>query len=105
VVGTALVWAPVVVYYVLTGAVWKGIILLVVFIGVVGTVDNLVKPVLIRRGTEIDTLWIFLSVLGGIGVFGFLGLFLGPFLVTILLVLVEIYKVEFRDELGGNRPS
>ena len=105
VVGTALVWAPVVVYYVLTGAVWKGIILLVVFVGVVGTVDNLVKPVLIRRGTEIDTFWIFLSVLGGIGVFGFLGLFLGPFLVTLCLVLVEIYKVEFRDELGGNAAS
>jgi predicted PurR-regulated permease PerM len=102
VVGTALVWAPLVVYYLLTGAVWKGIILLVVFVGVVGTVDNVVKPIFIRRGTEIGTLWIFLSVLGGIGVFGFLGLFLGPFLVTLLLVLVEIYKVEFRDELGGN---
>jgi len=102
VVGTALVWAPLVGYYILTGAVVKGIILLVVFAGVVGTVDNVVKPIFIRRGTEIGTLWVFLSVLGGIGVFGFLGLFLGPFLVTLLLVLVEIYKVEFRPELGGN---
>ena len=105
VVGTALVWAPLVLYYFLMGAVWKGIILLVVFVGVAGTVDNVVKPIFIRRGTGIDTLWIFLSVLGGIGVFGFLGLFLGPFLVTLLLVLVEIYKVEFRDELGGNTAS
>jgi predicted PurR-regulated permease PerM len=105
VVGTALVWAPLVVYYLLTGAVWKGIILLVVFIVVVGTVDNVVKPIFIKRGTEIDTLWVFLSVLGGIGVFGFLGLFLGPFLVTLLLVLVEIYKVEFRDELRANIAS
>jgi predicted PurR-regulated permease PerM len=102
VVGTALVWAPLVVYYLLTGAVVKGIILLTVFVVVVGTVDNVVKPIVIRRGTQIDTLWIFLSVLGGVGVFGFLGLFLGPFLVTLLLVLVEIYKVEFRHELGGN---
>jgi predicted PurR-regulated permease PerM len=105
VVGTALVWAPLAVYYLLTGAVWKGIILLVVFVGVVGTVDNVVKPIFIRRGAEIDTLWIFLSVLGGIGVFGFLGLFLAPFLLTLLLVLVEIYKVEFRDELRGNLAS
>jgi predicted PurR-regulated permease PerM len=102
VVGTALVWAPVVVYYILTGAVWKGTILLAIFVVEVATVDNVVKPIFIRRGAEINTLWIFLSVLGGIGVFGFLGLFLGPFLVTLLLVLVEIYKVEFRDELGGN---
>jgi predicted PurR-regulated permease PerM len=105
VVGTALVWAPLVVYYILRGAVWRGIILLAIFVVVVGTVDNVVKPVFIRRGAEIDTLWIFLSVLGGIGVFGFLGLFLGPFLVTICLVLVEIYKVEFRDELRGNAAS
>ena len=105
VAGTALVWAPLVVYYILTGAVWKGIILLVIFVVVVGTVDNLVKPIFIRRGAQIDTLWIFLSVLGGIGVFGFLGLFLGPFLVTLCLVLIEIYKVEFRDELRGNPAS
>jgi predicted PurR-regulated permease PerM len=105
VVGTALVWAPLVVYYLLTGAVWKGIILLAICVVAVATVDNVVKPIFIRRGAEIDTLWIFLSVLGGIGVFGFLGLFLGPFLVTLLLVLVEIYKVEFRDELRGNAAS
>jgi len=100
VVGTALVWGPVVVYCLLTGAVWKGIGLLVVFGGVVGSVDNILKPILIRRGTEINTLLIFLSVLGGVAVFGFLGFVLGPFLVTILFVLIEIYKVEFRHELG-----
>jgi predicted PurR-regulated permease PerM len=105
VVGTALVWGPVVIYYVLTGSVGKAIILLVIFAAVAGVVDNFVKPSLIRRGTEIDTLWIFLSVIGGIGVFGFLGLFLGPFLVTLLLVLLEIYKVEFREELSGNMTS
>ena len=105
VVGTALVGAPLVVYCVLTGAVWKGIILLAICIVEMATVDNLVKPIFMRRGAEIDTLWIFLSVLGGIGVFGFLGLFLGPFLVTLLLVLVETYKVEFRDELRGNEAS
>jgi len=102
VVGTGLVWVPLVVYFILKGSVLKGILLLVAFVGVVVTVDNVVKPILIRRGTELDSLWILLSFLGGIGVFGFLGLFLGPFLVTLLLVLIEIYKVEFRQELAGN---
>jgi predicted PurR-regulated permease PerM len=104
-VGTGLVWVPLVVYFVLKGSVLKGILLLVAFAGVALIVDNVVKPMLIRRGTEVDSLWILLSILGGIGVFGFLGLFLGPFLVTLLLVLVEIYKVEFRQELGGNITS
>ena len=100
VVGTALVWGPVVVYYLLTGSLVKGLGLLVVCGGAVGSIDNLVKPLLIRRGSEIHTLWLFFGVLGGIGVFGFLGMILGPLLITVLFTLMEIYKVEFRDELG-----
>jgi len=102
VVGTSLVWIPLVVYYILKGQVLRGIVLLVAFGAVAAAVDNVVKPLLIRRGTDIDSIWVLLSVLGGIGVFGFLGLFLGPFLVALLLVLIEIYKAEFRQELGVN---
>jgi predicted PurR-regulated permease PerM len=102
VVGTALVWVPLVVYYLIKGQVVRGILLLVAFTVVTGIVDNVVKPILMRRGTEVDSIWIFLSVTGGVAVFGLLGLFLGPFLISLLLVLVEIYKVEFRDQLGGN---
>jgi predicted PurR-regulated permease PerM len=102
VVGTALVWVPLVLYYLLKGAVLRGILLLAAFGAVVGTVDNVIKPVLIRRGTEVDSLWILLSVVGGVGVFGILGLFLGPFLISLLLVLVDIYKVEFLSEPGGS---
>lgn len=99
-VGTALVWGPVVAYYLFTGAVGKGLGLLVVCGAVVGSIDNLVKPILIRRRAEIPTVWVFIGVLGGVGVFGFLGLVLGPLMVAVLFALIEIYKVEFRSELG-----
>lgn len=99
-VGTALVWVPVAVYYLLKGQVVRGILLLAAFGGETAIVEHVVKPILIRRGTEVDSIWIFLSVLGGVAMFGFLGLFLGPFLISLLLVLVDIYKVEFRGELG-----
>ena len=102
VVGTGLVWVPLVVYFILKGPVLKGILLLVAFAVVAVIVDNVVKPILIRRGTEVDSIWILLSVLGGIGVFGLLGLFLGPFLISLLLVLVDIYKIEFPSEAGGS---
>ena len=105
VVGTALVWVPLVVYYLLKGAVVRGLLLLASFGAVAGIVDNVVKPILIRRGTEVDSIWILLSVVGGVAVFGLLGLFLGPFLISLLLVLVDIYKVEFRSELGAAEPS
>jgi len=99
-VGTALVWGPVVVYYLVTGAMVKGLLLLVLCAAVVGSIDNLIKPLLIRRRAEIPTLWVFVGVLGGVGVFGFLGFILGPLMVAVLFALIEIYKVEFRSELG-----
>jgi predicted PurR-regulated permease PerM len=105
VVGTALVWGPVTVYYLLSGAVWKGLLMLVIFAAAAGSIDNIVKPLLIKRGTQIHTLWVFLSILGGVGVFGFLGFVLGPFLVTSFLTLIEIYKVEYREELAKKSAS
>jgi len=101
VVGTALVWGPVVIFYLLTGSVVKGLLMLLVFGLVVGSVDNILKPILIKRGMEIHTLWVFVSIIGGLSVFGFLGVVLGPFLFTILVVLLEIYKVEFGTAAEG----
>lgn len=95
VVGTALIWGPVAIFYLLTGSALKGLLMLLVFGVAVGSVDNILKPILIQRGMEIHTLWVFVSVIGGLAVFGFLGLVLGPFLFTVLVVLLEIYKVEF----------
>lgn len=100
VVGSALVWGPVVAYYLLTGAVAKGLGLLALCAGVVGSIDNVLKPLIIRRHLQIPTFWVFIGVLGGVGAFGFLGLVLGPLMVAVLFALVEIYKVEFRDELS-----
>lgn len=98
VVGTALIWGPVVIFYLLSGSVLKGLLMLLVFGGAVGSVDNILKPLLVRRGLEISTLWVFVSILGGLSVFGFLGVVLGPFLFAILVVLIEIYKAEFWSE-------
>ncbi len=97
VVGSALVWVPLAVFYLLTGSALKGLLALLAFGGLAATVDNIVKPLLVRRGMEIGAFWIFISIVGGLGVFGFLGLVLGPFLFAILVVLIEIYKVEFRS--------
>jgi predicted PurR-regulated permease PerM len=103
-VGTALVWGPVVIYFLLTGSTLKGLLLMAVSAAVVGSIDNLVKPLLIRRGAEIPTAWVFIGVMGGVGVFGFLGLVLGPLMMAILLALIEIYKTEFRSELSEKLP-
>lgn len=105
VVGTALIWGPVVIFYLLTGSILKGLLMLLVFGGAVSSVDNILKPILIQRGMEIHTLWVFVSIIGGLGVFGFLGVVLGPFFFTIMVVLLEIYKVEFGTEAPEEHPS
>ena len=104
-VGTALVWGPVVIFYAVTGAWFKAILLTLICGGIVGSIDNFVKPFLIKGRTELHTLWVFFGVLGGIGVFGFLGIVLGPLVVALLLTLIEIYKIEFRDLLTSKAAS
>jgi predicted PurR-regulated permease PerM len=105
VVGTALVWLPVGIFYLLTGAVGKGVAFLAVCGLVVATVDNVVKPFFIGRKTEINTLWLFLGVMGGISLFGFLGFVLGPLLITILLALVQIFPTLVLKEPGQKLSS
>ncbi|MBI4164128.1 MAG: AI-2E family transporter [Acidobacteria bacterium] len=104
-VGTALVWGPVVIYYLLTGMWMRGLLLFFLCAVVVGSIDNFVKPLLIRRRAQIPTIWIFVGVMGGIGTFGFLGFFLGPLMIAVLFTLIEIYKVEFRSELGEKQST
>jgi predicted PurR-regulated permease PerM len=92
VVGTALVWAPVSIYYMASGHAAKGIGLLVVFVTLIAIVDNVVKPLLMRTRDQIHPLWIFLGVVGGVRYFGLLGLVLGPLVVTAFLVLLSIKR-------------
>ncbi len=94
VIGTALVWAPVVIYYLASAHVGKGIGLLVVFVILIAVVDNMVKPLLMQRQSEIHPLWIFLGVVGGVRYFGLLGFVLGPLIVTAFLAFLSIMKTE-----------
>jgi len=89
--GTALVWAPASVLLFIQEAYLKGIILLVIGIFGISMVDNLLRPLLISTRTKIHPLLLFFAVLGGIQVFGLIGLVAGPLIVTLFLSLIEIY--------------
>ena len=104
-IGTAVVWLPAGVFYLMTGAVGKGAAFLAICALVGGAIDNLVKPFFIGRKSEINTLWLFLGVMGGIAFFGFLGFVLGPLLITILLALVEILPTVVFKGAAEKLPS
>jgi predicted PurR-regulated permease PerM len=96
--GTALIWGPVAAYLFWTAPMWQGIAMVAWGAGVVTTVDNFLKPMLIGQGAKLPVLFLFFSILGGLGAYGLIGLFLGPILLAILLTAIQIYREEYLSE-------
>jgi len=91
-IGTTIVTAPAILYLFFTGNIISGVGLLVWSILIVGLVDNLIGPYLMSRGNNMHPFIILISVLGGIALFGPIGFIIGPVVVTLFLVLLEIYN-------------
>jgi predicted PurR-regulated permease PerM len=90
-VGAALVWAPVAIYFLLTGAVWQGLGLAVYGVLVIGLVDNLLRPMLVGRDTQLPDWLVMLSTLGGLAVFGLNGFVLGPAVAAMFVAVWHIH--------------
>ena len=93
--GTALVWGPVVVYLFWNGLSVKALIMLGWGLGVVSTVDQVLRPWLIGREVPIPVLFLVFSVLGGLVLYGPIGLFVGPVLVSLFMTALQIYREEY----------
>jgi predicted PurR-regulated permease PerM len=89
--GTAIVWIPWTIYLFATGSVTRAIIFMVLQIVVVGSSDNVLRPMLIEGKVKMHTLVVFFSILGGIGYFGILGIFIGPLVFAIATTFFEFY--------------
>lgn len=98
VLGTFSVWGPITVYLFLQGAIAKGLILLIVGMFGISLVDNFLKPVIIGGRTKMPTLLIFFGVLGGIRLFGPIGIVMGPLVIALFISVLEI----FRNIEGGS---
>ncbi len=92
-VGTTLVWGPIVVGFFLTAHPIKAVILLVLGVGVIGAVDNLLRPVFARFGAlKLPTFLLFVSIFGGLSAFGTWGALLGPLVVRCWLEVVALHR-------------
>ena len=94
--GAFLVWVPAALYLALTGAYVKAIVLVVWGVLVIGTIDNFLSPRLVGQRARLHELLIFFAVLGGLEVFGVLGLVLGPVIVAVTLALIEMVRQAHR---------
>jgi predicted PurR-regulated permease PerM len=87
--GSALIWIPAGVVLIVQGKVWWGVFLLAWGVVVVSSVDNVLKPFFISRGSDLPLALVILGVLGGVAAFGFLGVFLGPTLLAVGFTLMR----------------
>jgi predicted PurR-regulated permease PerM len=94
VVGAGIVWAPAGLYLIFTGAVWKGIFVLLWGSVVISTADNIIRPWVVSGRVELHPLILLFFILGGVEAFGFLGLFLGPVVASVLAVLFRMFRAD-----------
>ena len=104
-VGTALVWVPAVAFLLLTGHTGAAIFLALWSALLVGTIDNLLRPLLMKGGSEMSVLWMFFAVLGGLQLFGMPGLVYGPIVFGLCQVLLRLYHSEFGAFLTRQPPG
>ena len=89
-IGTAFVWVPWTIYLLAVGSYGRALIFVVTQVAVVGGIDNIIRPMLIGQ-VRMHTVVVFFSILGGIGYFGILGMFIGPLVFAIAVAFLEFY--------------
>ena len=94
-VGTAVIWGPVALWLAIDGEIVKALILVGYGVAVIGMADNFLRPLLVGRHMEAHPLLLFFGTLGGIALFGFAGIVLGPVVVALLNVTVRLFRREF----------
>ncbi len=105
VVGSSIIWIPATVYLVLIGQ-WEWAVFLVAWcILIVATIDTVLRPIFLRSSSQLPILVIFLSILGGMTVFGPIGILYGPLILSFVMVMLQIYGDEYRETLNRRRTA
>jgi len=91
-VGTALIWFPMGLYMATTGSILRAIVFLFAAGLLVSTLDNFVRPVVLGEQLKVHPLFLFFSIVGGLTVFGFNGLILGPLVLMLFIAAGELYQ-------------
>ncbi|MBU2562773.1 MAG: AI-2E family transporter [Nanoarchaeota archaeon] len=91
IIGTALIWLPVVIYLLIAGNTAPAIGVLIFGI-ISSSIDNLLRPIIVSKRTKVHSSIILIGMIGGLFLFGILGFILGPLILAYLLIILEIYR-------------
>ncbi len=98
-VGTGVIWLPAGIILLLLGNIWQGVFILAFGSLIISSVDNILRPKLVGKDTQMHPLMIFFATIGGIYFFGLPGFIMGPIVVSLFMALGEIYQIEFSEQL------
>lgn len=100
-IGSMIFYIPMSIYYLLTGQIWQGIFIFAWGMIVIGNTDHLIRALMIKGKAQVNPIFIILSIIGGISMFGFWGVVLGPLIVAIIVTIFHIYELEYCKDLDG----
>jgi len=92
-------YLPIIIYFFATGQIWQGVLVTVWNLFVVVNIDELIRAYISKGKTEINMAFMLFSILGGISLFGFWGIFIGPIVLAITVAVLNVYSKEFKDHL------
>jgi predicted PurR-regulated permease PerM len=101
--GTFIVWGPVAAYLFFKGMILNSIILVIVGVVAISSVDNILRPLIIRGKIQMPTLAIFFSILGGIKVFGFIGFIMGPLVLALFISVIQMLQLVEEEREAENK--
>ncbi len=96
-IGAWVIWIPAAVFLMITGDLVQGLAMLVIGTFVVRGVDNVVRPLLVARESNLNGSLFVISLFGGISAFGFVGIVLGPLLAAITIAILTEYRKSLRQ--------
>ena len=90
--GAGIVWAPVAVYLLLSGDIWQGVVLTLFGVLVIGLVDNILRPILVGKDTQLPDFVVLISTVGGMALLGLNGFVIGPVIAALFMTLWDIFS-------------
>ena len=93
-VGAALIWGPVALYLLATGQVWQGLGLIAFGVFVIGLIDNVLRPILVGKDTQLPDYVVLISTVGGLAVFGLNGFVIGPLIAAMFVSAWQLLAAE-----------
>ncbi|MFZ1546082.1 MAG: AI-2E family transporter [Candidatus Nitrotoga sp.] len=92
--GSGFIWAPVAIYFLVTGETWSGLILLAFGVFVIGLIDNILRPILVGKDTQMPDYVVLISTLGGMALFGLNGFIIGPVIAAMFIATWDLFTLS-----------